>query len=754
MKFRLRALWLLLTCLIFSVQAKVLDTLVIEGLSINSPGVVRNALDIREKRQFTTSDIQESIRKLYSLGLFKGIDFFIINETDSSASLKLSLIENSICENYEFHGNKKLKAKELEEKITLKRGQILTDAVLFKNEKILRDFYAEKGYNLAEIATEQISTKVPGNVIVKFTIKENAQVRITNITFDGNTHIETRKLTRKFKTKSHKWYRSGDFKQELYKAHLDTLMMFYNEKGFLDASVVSDSVWYGENKRDLNIYVKVNEGRKYITGNFFFSGNKIIETDILKGQIALKDGRPFQKSKYDLTKYMVENAYRDEGYLWVQVDDQKSFRGDTIDVTFSIVEGRAAVVRKIDIKGNSKTLEKVVRRELSCMPGKKYRQSLMIRSRQELMGLNFFSDIKPDLIPVEDGTIDLIFDVTEKDNIGQLQIGAALAGNSGFVGTFSTAIPNFRGTGEELKVSLEYGANRQNAVLSFTEPWAFDKPLSLGGSIFYTNTEADLEDSKIYGVTLNAIRTRLKWPDDHFRLRLSYTISNEVSDRKDATYDGLEVIEDGWTSKIGLGIERRDLNLALFPTYGSRFSIDPEFCGFGGDFNYFKGVVSYDHYFSLPYKFVLSSRSKFGLIQKLFKDDVYISASDLFSVGGVYVDADLRGYPDNDPFGGYSDNQASGLNMYATTLELRYPVLDQQLYLLGFLDYGNTVDRLSDISLTNVYKGVGAGVRLSLPMIGMLGFDFGWGLDYPDKKNSFAKNKTEFNFHFIMNRGF
>lgn len=753
MKFRLSALLLLLTCLIFSVQAKVLDTLIIEGLSINSPGVVRNALEIREKSQFTTSDIQESIRKLYSLGLFKGIDFFIINETDSSASLKLSLIENSICENYEFHGNKKLKAKELEEKITLKRGQILTDAVLFKNEKILRDFYAEKGYNLAEITTEQISTKVPGNVIVKFTIKENAQVRITSITFDGNTNIETRKLARKFKTKSHKWYRSGDFNKDLYRAHLDTLMMFYNEKGFLDASVESDSVWYSENKRDLNIYVKVNEGRRYITGNFFFAGNKIIETDSLKGQIALKKGKPFQKSKYDLTKYMVETVYRDEGYLWIQVDDRKSFRGDTIDVTFSIVEGRAAVVRKIDVKGNTKTLEKVVRRELSCLPGKKYKQKLMMRSRQELMGLNFFSDIRPDLIPVEDGTIDLVFDVTEKDNIGQLQIGAALAANSGFVGTFSTAIPNFRGAGEELKVSLEYGANRQNAVLSFTEPWAFDKPMSLGGSLFYTNTEGDLEDSKIYGLTLNTIRTRLKWPDDLFRLRLSYTVSYEESDRYDSTYSGLKVIEDGWTSKIGFGIERRDLDLAIFPTRGSRFSIDPEFCGLGGDFNYFKGTISYDHYFALPKKFVLSSRSKIGTIQKLFKDDVYISASDLFSVGGVYVDADLRGYPDNDPFGGYSNNQATGLNMYATTLELRYPVLDQQLYVLGFMDYGNTVERLSDISLTNVYKGIGAGVRLSLPMIGMLGFDFGWGLDHPSKKD-FAKNETEFHFHFMMNRGF
>jgi len=757
MKIGFNVLLLLLGSLIVSAEAKVLDTLVIDGLSINSPSVVRNAIGVREKHPFTAADIQESLRRLYALGLFKSIDFSITRENDSSASLKLLLVENSICENIEYHGNKKLKVKDLDEKSILKKGQILTDATLFKNEQVLKDLYAEKGYNLAEIKTEQVQTKIPGNVIVNYTIKENAKVRIAKINFSGNKQIASKKLLRKFKTKEHRWWRGGEFNKDVYKEHLDTLIMFYNDLGYLDASIESDSVWYSDNKRDINVDIKMSEGTKYITGKFFFKGNKIIETDSLKSKIALKEGKAFQKARFELTKYMVENAYREEGYLWIMVNDQRGYRGDTIDVTFEISEGRAAIVHKVDIKGNNKTMDKVIRREISCLPGKKYKQSLMMRSRQELMGLNFFSDIKPDLIPIEDGTIDLVFDVTEKDNIGQLQMGVAYSMQDGFVGTFSTSIPNFRGAGQELRVNLEYGQNTRNITLGFTEPWVGDKPLSLTGTLFYSRDE-DYDDylTKTYGFSVGAVRTRLKWPDDHFRLSTSYTLSYDESSRDSVRDDehNLYVSEDGWLSKVSFGIERRDLDLALFPTRGSRISINPEIAGLGGDFQYFKGMLSYDQYFPLPLKFVLGTRSKFGMIRELGDNKITISVSDLFITGGVYGDGDLRGYEEYE-FGGYSGHEATGLNMFTSTLELRYPVLDQQLYLAGFLDYGNTWPELSEISLADAYKGVGFGIRLSLPMLGMLGFDFGWGVDTKRTNgDAFSDDKTDFHLSFLMNRGF
>ena len=394
MKLRYPVLLLVFSFMGSFTEAKVLDSLSIEGLSINSPNVVRNALEIREGKELSSSDVQESIRRLNGLGLFRSIDFFVLSESDSTVFLQLKLEEFPICENIEYNGNKKLKIKDFEEKITVKRGQILTDNLIYNTEKKIRELYADKGYNLAEVKHELINSKIPGNAFLKFDIKEGPRVRIKSITFNGNKEVKTSRLERKFKTKENRWWRSGEFNREMYSAHLDTLIMFYNDLGYLDASVTGDSVWYAPNKKDINITINIDEGKKYYAGNFFFKGNRVLDTDSLQSKISLRKGKPFEKSRFEMSKYMVENAYREEGYLWVQVDDKRSFRGDTIDVTFNISEGRPAIVRKIDVRGNSKTMEKIVRREIDLMPGKKYKQSLMMRSRQKIYALNYFSDVK------------------------------------------------------------------------------------------------------------------------------------------------------------------------------------------------------------------------------------------------------------------------------------------------------------------------------------------------------------------------
>lgn len=754
---RLRFQAILSTIICFGLlQAKTVDKIEIEGLSINSPAVVRNALEIREGKEFNSSDVQESLRRLYGTGLFGSVDFMITSETDSSISLRLKLEENPIFEDVEYKGNKKLKVKDFEEKITLKRGQILTDLELHEMKMQLKDMYQDKGYNLAEIDIEKIPTKIPGNTIVKVNIDEGPRVRVRSIVFKGNNEIDESKLKRKLKTKEKKWFRSGEYNEELFKTHLDTLIMYYNDQGFLDASVVKDSVWFADNNKDLFVEITIDEGRKYYTGDFFFRGNRIIETDSLLSKIYLKKGKAFEKNRFDMSKYMIENAYREEGYLWIHVNDSRQYRGDTIDVTFDITEGRSAVVRKIDIRGNDKTMEKVIRREIDLLPGKKYKQSLMLRSRQKILALNYFDDARPDLVPNEDGTIDLVFDIVEKDNIGQLQVGAAYSGTQKFVGTFSTSIPNLRGTGQELGINLEYGADHRDIRLRFREPWAFDRPLSLSGEVFYTRDEYyDGEEYQSTGFAIGAGASKLKWPDDHFTVHGTYRLSYEKTSARSDTFPEheLTLLEDGVMSRLSLKIERYDLDMPLFPSEGSRLTITPEIAGLGGDYKYFKGIVGYEHYFPLPAKFVLGSRTRMGAIRGLGISDLKISRYDLFRLGGVYsVDADLRGYPDY-AFGGLSYEPQSGLNMFASTLELRYPILEQQLYLGVFADVGNTWSRLSDINLSDLRKSVGFGLRINVPMLGIMGFDFAWGLD-PVEKELFSQKPNGFQFHFLMNRGF
>jgi outer membrane protein insertion porin family len=741
---------------------KTLDTLIVEGASIHQPSIVRNSFGIGPGQEFTPIDLQNAIRNLYYLGLFSDIDVYSVNETDSSVSLVVAVTENVILESIEFSGAKKLKPKDLREKLTLNRGQVLSEAQIYESVRLLKDAYAEKGYLLAEIDTQVIATKTPGNVILKFDINEGRQVKVKQIEFAGNKAFEDKKLKRKFKTKENKWYTSGDYDEELYDRHLDSLVMFYRDKGYLDARVVNDSVWYGDNKRDIFIRITLDEGPRYYAGDVYFAGNTILETEALADKVALKEGKPFQQSHFDMTKALIGNAYREEGYLWVQLNEEMRYRGDTIDVVFNIQEGRPAIVDLIDIAGNEKTLEKVIRRELRLLPGEKYRQSDMERSIREVMQLNYFNNVTPDLRPNNDGTIDLVFDVDEKDNIGQFSAGVMYSQIDGFGGNLNVTIPNFRGTGQEVGANIEFSKYRQDISLQFKEPWLFDTPTSVNGRVFFQRLTRGEDENKIetmsYGLVVGAGQ-RLTWPDDYYRYFVYYRLSKEddrfsssIGDRNKPLDigNGVKVLNGGWLSKVSFTLERNDTDLPTFPTRGSKFFSTTEIAGLGGSYSFIKETVGYDLYLPLFWKFVLGGKARMGALGG-FGGAADISYKDLFTGGGVYYDGVIRGY-DEETFGGRF-HMEEGKTMLTLSTELRFPILDQQLYFGVFGDVGNTWSSLSRIDLTDLYTGVGFGVRLMFPMIGLLGFDFAWGLDDPLAIHD-DPNPHGFQLHFLMNKGF
>jgi outer membrane protein insertion porin family len=740
-------------------RAKVLDTLLIRGLAVNSPGVIRNNIGMKRGSKLSPAEVKTAIKKLYGLGLFRSIDVLVAAETDSSASLLLQVEEFPLCEGIEWSGLNKIKQKDLEEKLPLKRGQIVTDNAVFRARSSIKDAYAAKGYLFADVTIDQAPGKAPGNVLLKIKVKEGKSLRIRSITFLGNADIPEKKLKSHFKTKEKRWWRSGEFNEEEYRADLDTLVMYINDLGYLDAAVVKDSIWYSPSGTDIYIAITIAEGRKSYVGKFTFTGNSVIATDSLSDKILLREGKPFVKSKYEMSKYFIENAYRESGYLWVQVEDRKRYRGDTVDVAFSIEEGKPAIVRKVDIKGNYKTREKVIRREIDLFPGERYRQSLLTLSRQRIMALNFFTDVKPDITPNNDGTIDVIFDITEKENIGTFQVGAAYSQVDGFVGTVSLGIPNFRGAGEDLKIDAQLGTNRRSIDLGFKEPYAFDTRTSLSGEIFYNwsvpilgSTIPDTIQSEGFEVGIG--RSNLPWPDNHWSIDASYRLSYEMSTYyADTTSSSLvKVLRDGVLSRITTTLMRYDLDMPTFPNSGSKLIIMPQIAGIGGSFDYFKGTVEYDHYFPLLSRLVLGSTSKIGVISSIDDGPVTITRTDLFKIGGVYGDADLRGYSEYS-IGGFYSAPENGLSMFASTLELRYTIMPQTLYFGVFTDVGNTWTGLPQIDFGDLYQGIGFGIRVNIPMMGILGFDFGFPLE-ANPKDVFGSKPGGMQLHFLMNKGF
>ncbi|MBD3420915.1 MAG: outer membrane protein assembly factor BamA, partial [Chitinivibrionales bacterium] len=626
----------ILTCTVLT-SAKVIDTINVQGLANPAQApMVRMHTRIQTPSEFDSRKIQEAIKRLYYLGLFRSIDIYAQDETDSTVSLLVEVEEYPSVMSIEYSGNKKLKEGDLEEVVTIRKGQTLTGALEKENILAIEEAYAEKGYLRARVECEQVPTKTPAQVIAKFNIKENEKVEVEQITFVGNAAFSERKLMRKFKTKEKKFLWGGDFDEELYEKHLDTLMIFYHDEGYLDAKVVQDTFWYADNKEDIYITVTLDEGKRFYRGDIFFAGNNVIESDALKAKVALKRGKPFHKTRFLMTKEAIAAAFRDEGYLWVQVRDERAYRNDTIDVTFNIVEGVPAIVRKVDIRGNTKTRDKVIRREIDLLPGRKFRQSYMVRSMRDIMQLGYFDNVDYDMKPNDDGTVDFVFEVTEKENIGQLQVGAAFSPVDGFVGTFQTSIPNFRGAGQKLDLQVEYGENRRNITVGFTEPWAFNTPTLLRGSIFYSynaynisNTnDKDIIESGGFEATSGR---RLAWPDDYFSVSATYRISKESERITEQTITNIHLIPSGLLSRLSFTLRRDDTDLPHFPNKGSVVYFTPQFAGLGGEYNYIKATAGIENYYPLFWKVVLGTKAKFGIIEPFLNETIDISQWDLFS---------------------------------------------------------------------------------------------------------------------------
>jgi len=762
MKQRFAAVFFCIVCIACGAGAKVLDTLIVQGLIINQQSVVRNSINLWEKAEFTSADVQTAIKALYKTGLFKTVDFYTTRETDSAVSLMVKVVENPNIEAIEFSGNKKFSKKECEEKLTLKKGLPLSDAALNKNCVDLKKMYAAKGYLLAVISPEVLPTKIPGNVIVKIKIDEGPKLMVKKVSFTGNVDIKEGKLKSNFKTKEKQWFWGGDFDADEYKADLDSLVLYYNDLGYIDARIVRDSIWYGDTKKDIYISIDVSEGRKFVTGDFFFTGNKVIETSDLNASVLMKKGKPFIKSDFEKTKENVTTAYREEGYLWVQVKDHQSYRGDTVDVTFDITEGRPALVRKVDIIGNVKTLENVVRREMRLYPGDKYKQSLMMRSVRDIYQLNFFSNVKPDLHPNEDGTVDLVFTIAEKENIGQLSLGASYSELDKVMGTFTTSIPNFRGTGQQLDLNFQYGQYSKNATIGFMEPWAFNSPTRLSGNIFYTDYHYTYNYSN-YGFR-GSVTRRLKWPDDFFLATVGYEISYKQDYSNDTSYfpqSKIQLTPRGVYSGLTLTLERNDLDMPMFPTQGTLLSISPEIAGLGGKYSFMKTIMEYDSYFPLPEKFVLAAKTKFSCLTPMDNSgEMRISRWDALTLGGSwpqYGNTPLRGYTDRS-IGGVTGHEGDGVALMYLSSELSYPILEQTLYLSVFGEMGNAWSHISDVDLSDMYPSAGFSASINVPMLGLIGFDLGYGFKDPLFKGSQTDytetHSHKWEFGFRMGRSF
>lgn len=754
--------------------------------------------------QVPGDDITDAIKKFWKQKMFSDVKISAEKIEDGKIWLDIYLQERPRISEVTFVGAKKSAQEDLVERLNLTRGRQITEDIIITSENIIREYYADKGFSRTKVKIfQKPDTAFQNAVILNVYVTKKKKTRVEEIILEDNTVFTDLKFKWKLmkNTKEKRFY--GIFKPSKYikKDFLEdkeNIIAEYNKKGYRDAEIVVDSVFDAE-KDNVKIFIKMSEGKQYYFRDISWVGNTIYPTSVLNTSLRIKKGDIYDKDKLETRlsgdEDAVGNLYMDNGYLFFNVQPvETNIDGDSVDVQIVMYEGAKARINRIIVSGNDRTNDRVILREIRTRPGELFSRSDIIRSVREIATLGHFDPEKiiPNPIPnPADGTVDIEYSLVERGS-DRVEISGGW-GQGMLVGSLGLAFNNFSiqnifqkeswrplptGDGQNLSLRVQTNGSRyQYYSLSFTEPWlGGKKPNSLSVSVYYNlqsnyyDKDSELRaDAKIAGATVGLGR-RLKWPDDFF------TIYNALGYQQ---YDlnGWAIFQNinsgkynNVTFKTILG--RNSVDNPLYSRAGSNFSLGLELTppySLFSDKNY-SGMEAEDKYKWIEYHkwtyksswftrivgdLVLHTGAEFGYLG-FYNKDIGYSPLGGFKLGGdgmgyysYGVDIiGLRGYPNG------SLTSSVGGNLYNKyTLELRYPVVLSQsatIYGMLFGEAGNSWSEFKSFNPFNVYRSAGAGVRIFLPMLGLIGLDWGYGFD--KLPNTDKPNGSE--IHFVMGQSF
>ena len=816
----------------------------VEGNTFYSDQQIISLTGLRPGMEVTVpgEELSNIVDRLWLQRYFEDVALTVdsLSVAGDSAWFCLRIKERPRVSRWTFSGVSSSERKDIQERVNLRPGREFSEYVEKTTSDIIKRYFAEKGFLLCKVDAEVSKDSIIRNAIrVDFAIDKGEKIKVKEINFIGNEHVDDFKLARSMKkTKSNKLYNffsSKKFNEEEYFNDKKNVISAFNEEGFRDARLVRDSIYYVEPNR-LGIDLVFEEGDRYYFGDITWTGNSVYASDALNSVLAINKGDVYdvvtmnrrlygggKANEYDITK-----LYRDNGYLFFNVTPvETNIQNDSVDVELRISEGKQATLNDIIINGNTVTNEKVVRRQLFTRPGYLFSQTDFERSIREIASLGQFdpeaimSETGYSIIPNQlDNTVDLVYNVTEKPS-SQLEVSGGWGGNT-FVATVGVSFNNFStkrmfdkgawrpvplGDAQNLAFRFQTNGTYYTALTaSFTEPWLFGKkPTSLNIGAYYTrqtnsylalNILRNDRQMEVFGFSAS-IGTRLKWPDNYFVLYnglswQTYKLTN--------WYSGYFIFDDGIAHNLSysLNLVRNSTDQQIYPRQGSEFSfllqLTPPFSllrkfDYDADGNkvavesykdvnydnwtssqrykwieYHKWKLSGAVYTRLAGDLVLMTRAQFGYLGYYNRNWGY-SPFEGFLVGGDGMSGystygseviSLRGYENYsltpyEPSAYNSNGYAYAGNVYDKfTVELRYPVIMQPsstIYVLAFLEGGNCWSDIRDFNPFQIKRSAGLGIRIYLPMLGLLGVDWGYGFDTSD-----PSRRSQ--FHFVIGQQF
>jgi len=765
-------------------QYKILGISVDGNKSAETPAIIANSgLKLGDEITVPGEQTRTAITRLWALRIFSDVEIDIENTIGDGVYLLIKVKEHPRLDKTVITGNDDLSEDDLLKKVNLLKGQILTPEEISRIIRTIKKAYEDDGYLQASIKAdivESTDSLARGKVILKLTIDEGSEVHIGAIQFYGNKSFDADDLKGEMDDTHEKvwwkFWRGTKFDKKKYADDKKKVIDFYHKNGYRDAEILTDSTSYNEKKDRMIIRLFVYEGPQYKIRNITWDGNTVFKTEILDERLGVKTGDVYNMEKFDRNLKQneeqtdVASLYLDNGYLTMSIDPEEvKVAPDSMDIIIHIRERNQFRVGTVEIRGNTKTKEKVIRRELYSRPGDFFSRAAIMRSVRQLSVLNYFNPdkIKPDTRIVDDKTVDVIYDVEEKSS-DTFNMSVGYSGAFGFTGALGLTFNNFElaeplsgGGGQILSFDWQFGegSTYQTFSISFREPWLFGSRTSFGFSLF------DTRQNYIYDVDQRggtvSIGRQFKFPDDYSRGDWIFRVQR-IDNLSASDYYGPPGVIDQYS--ITQILTRNSIDNPLFPSHGSNISLSTELSGphlLPGTARYTKHIISLDWYTPIlnnP-KLALYIGTQYGEIVTLQRT---LAANEVpyieyFSMGGTGLGqinvTPLRGYGDRGigPLNS-SDQVLSGLVMEKHTAELRYNISMNPIpiYVLSFAEAGNVWNDVQSTELFDLNRSAGLGARIMINPIGLLGFDYGYGFDDPTKTGS----PSGWHFHFQFGKGF
>ena len=736
----------LLICIIFLLISVALKGIAEEGEKITALEVSGNErvntliilgqIKTKAGEKFSGRVIKEDVKRLYDLGYFSNIN---VDAVSYKEGVKVTFIveEEFLIKEMNLEGEMALKEETLREIITLGQGDVFNERLLKEDVEKITSLYHEKGYYLAQVKSEVQRLEEEREVKITLLIEEGTAVRIKGIEIEGNRSFRDKRIKKIMVSRVDRLFRRGIFKEDTFQDDLRRIISFYQNQGFLKAEIAGSETGLDETKRLIYLRIKIEEGPQFKVGMIGIEGNVLFTAEQIRNELKIVEDSIYSPDGLLREVRRIEAYYAERGYIFARVEPTTDVREEEkrVDVLYKIEEGQLAYIERIEVVGNVKTQDKVIRREIMIEPGDVFDGRKIDRSRQKIYNLGYFEEVA---YYTTSGTRpnkkNLVFEVTERKT-GAFIFGFGYSTVADFIGFVELSQnnfdiknpPTFTGAGQKVKIRAKLGTEKTEYDLSFTEPWLMDRPLSFGFDIYDTTREwADYDEGRVGG------RLRLGYPLwELIRGSVAYKYEDvEISDVDEAASSRIKREEgDFSTSSLKLGLVKDTRDNTIDPSSGYENSISLERAGgiLGGDRDFTKSIGETSWYFRTFErweKLILNLRLKGGLVEE-YDDTDYVPIYERFYLGGANT---IRGYRHRDVGPKDEKGEPIGGEVFALfNAEYTCPLV-RNIKGAVFFDSGGVWEDTGHINSSDIKSGVGIGVRMLLP-IGPIRLDYGYGID-------------------------